>query len=296
MKHVLSALRRGRFLILLLGFFFTLDGIASRFLGPYLVASGRFILNNYEIVRRAHPEEVWDRVFFGNSIVISAYREDESESGYVNLGVDYGVVTDLWDMIRSGLIQVGSELVIGTNDLTLYDHFETNPGYPWHQKPWEPFFYFQRDRLKKLFTETVSQVFTDFTPEYGKYATQERSYYYGSLSQAQLDKKVATSPYMALPLEDFDENFQALEKLASYCKKNQIRLRLLWMPVNPDIVIPASTLAVKARTEAVCQALSVGFEDWSSALEASCFYDVGHLNYEYGAHVFTKEVDPWLQS
>ncbi len=296
MKHLLPTLRRGRFLLMLLASFLALDFSASRILGPYLVSSGRFILNDYEVIRCAHPEEVWDRVFFGNSIVISAYLEDESESGYVNLGIDYGVVTDLWNMIRDGTIQVGSELVIGLNDLTLYDHFETNPGYPWHQKFGEPFLYFQRDRLKTLFTETVSQVLTGFTPEYGKYAAQERSYYYGSLSKAMLEEKVAASPYAALPLEEFDENFRALEHLAGYCKENKIRLRLLWMPVNPDIASPASTLAVKARTEEVCQTLSVGFEDLSGALEASCFYDVGHLNREYGAHVFTREVDSWLQS
>lgn len=293
---MLNALRRWRFPLLLLVFFLALDFAASALLGPWLVSSGRFILNDYEIVRRAHSEEVWDKVFFGNSIVISAYLEDESESGYVNLGVDYGVATDLWDMLRKGEIRIGSELVLGLNDLTLYDKFPTNPAYPWHRKPLEPFLYFYRDRLKVLFTETAAQVFTGFSPEYGKYASQERSYYYGSLSQNKLDEKAASSPYLSLPMEDFEENFAALENIADWCGRNGVRLRLLWMPLNPDFEVPKSTLAVKARTEAFCQRMGLEFKDWSDALDRSCFYDFGHLNHEYGAHVFTKEIDPWLLS
>ncbi len=72
-------------------------------------------------------------MFFGNSVVISAYMEDESSKGYVNLGLDYGVVTDLWEMIEKKHINIGSELVIGLNYLTLYDEFETNPTYIWHK-------------------------------------------------------------------------------------------------------------------------------------------------------------------
>lgn len=293
---MLHALRRWRFLLLLLVFFLGLDIAASVLLGPRLVSSGRFILNDYEIVRRAHPEEVWDKVIFGNSVVISAYLEEESGSGYVNLGVDYGVVTDLWDMIRRKEIQVGSELVLGLNDLALYDEFPTNPAYPWHRKPWEPFLYFYRDRLKLHFTETAAQVFSGFVPEYGKYANQERVYYYGSLSQQKLDEKAAASPYLALPMEDFEENFAALEEIASWCGRNGVRLRLLWMPLNPDFQVPKSTLAVKARAEALCQQRGLEFKDWSNALDRACFYDFGHLNHEYGAHVFTKEIDPWLLS
>lgn len=293
---MLNALRRWRFPLLVLVFFLALDIAASALLGPWLVRSGRFILNDFEIVRRSHPEAVWDKVFFGNSIVISAYLEEESESGYVNLGVDYGVATDLWDMLRKGEIRVGSELVLGLNDLTLYDKFPTNPAYPWHRKPLEPFLYFYRDRLRVLFTETAAQVFTGFSPEYGKYDSQERSYYYGSLSQSKLDEKAASSPYLSLPMEDFEENFAALEKIAAWCGSNGVRLRLLWMPLNPDFEVPKSTLAVKARAEAFCQRTGLEFKDWSDALDRSCFYDFGHLNHEYGAHVFTKEIDPWLLS
>ncbi len=275
--------------------FIVLDMLLDALVTPYILRSGRFILNDYEVVRRDHPEKVWDKVFFGNSIVIAAYMEEESESGYVNLGVDYGVVTDLWDMLRRGIVSVGSELVIGLNDLTLYDDFETNPGYPWHRGALEPYCYFERDRLRTLFTETVSQVLTDFEPEYIAVG-QTRGYYYGSLSTAEIAEKAATSPYTALPMEDFEENFRALENVADYCESNGIRLRLLWMPLNPAYDVPESTALVRERTRSFAQERGVEFNDMSDALPGECFYDIGHLNREYGAYVFTEAIDVWLLS
>ena len=81
----------------------------------FIVNSDYFVKNDFEITQYKHPEKVWDKVFFGNSVVISAYMEDKSSKGYVNLGLDYGVVTDLWEMIEKKHINIGSELVIGLN-------------------------------------------------------------------------------------------------------------------------------------------------------------------------------------
>ena len=55
----------------------------------FIQKSGFFWLNDYEITRRDHPEEVWDRVIFGSSELVSAYREDLTRAGYVNLGMDF---------------------------------------------------------------------------------------------------------------------------------------------------------------------------------------------------------------
>ena len=103
-----------RFVALFMAFFLLLDCVAA-LVGTRYIAAGYVWMDDFEITRRDHPEKVWDRVFFGNSAVISAYREDVSQSGYVNLGLDYGVVTDLWDMLRRGHIDIGSELVVGLN-------------------------------------------------------------------------------------------------------------------------------------------------------------------------------------
>ncbi len=287
---------RVRFLLVLAAAFLLSDWLVSGIAAPYLIKSGRFLLNDYEVVRREHPEQVWDKIFFGNSIVIASYLEQESDSGYINLGVDYGVVTDLWDMIRKGVITPGSDIVIGLNDLTLYDEFETNTVYPWHRRALEPYFYFERDRLKQLFTESVKELLTDFTPAYGAYSQQQRSYYYGAMSHREVEEKERVSPYANLPLEDFDRNFKALGKLAGYCREHGIRLRLLWMPVNPSYDNPESVERVRQRAEDFARSEGLEFKDMSGALGADCFYDVGHLNREYGAYVFTEEVEPWLKS
>ena len=68
------------------------------------------------------------------------------------------------------------------------------------------------------------------------------------------------------------------------------------MPYNPSYEAPQSTVDVREQTRAICEASGVEFHDMSDALEAACFYDFGHLNYEYGSHVFTKEIEPWLAS
>lgn len=285
-----------RFTALLLVLFYALNAGVAHWMRSYVIESGRFVYNDFEVVRRDHPEKVWDKVFFGNSVVISAYREEESQSGYLNLGLDYGVVTDLWDMIRHKDMQIGSELVIGLNDLTMYDDFETNPGYPWHQKWYMPYCYFERDRLNTLIEETVKQYLLGEQPKLDAYSTMERPYYYSSLSQAQLEQKAADSKYIGLPLSDFSENFRALESIFDYCAKKNIRVRVVWMPYNPSYEAPQSTVDVREQTRAICEASGVEFHDMSDALEAACFYDFGHLNYEYGSHVFTKEIEPWLAS
>ena len=276
--------------------FLAIDIVLSATVPPYIISSGRFSLNDYEVTRRDHPEEVWDKVFFGNSVVISAYREDVSESGYINLGLDYGVVTDLWEMVQKGVVTLGSELVLGLNDLTLYDRFETNPSYPWHRKLYEPYSYFARDRLTVLIKETGIQLLTGAEPAYGAYSAQTKIYYYGAMSQAALEEKAAASIYEHLPISEFQENMAALAKLADYCAKHGVRLRCVWMPLNPDIPPSDETLAVRDQAAELCREKQVEFYNMEDALEAECFYDSGHMNYEYGSYRFTEVIDPWLTS
>ena len=92
--------------------------------------SGYFRLNDFEVTQQDHPEEVWDRVIFGSSELVSAYREDLTQADYVNLGMDYGTLRDLVEMLEGGYINVGSELVLALNWGVLYDDMDTNPTYP----------------------------------------------------------------------------------------------------------------------------------------------------------------------
>lgn len=281
-------LKKNGWLLVLLGVFIALDLALSAVFTPYLIHSGKFVLNDFELTRRDHPEQVWDKVFFGNSVVISAYREEVSDNGYVNLGLDYGVVRDLWEMLQKGNIQIGSELVIGLSDLTLYDKFETHPTYPWHQDWYEPYAYFQRDRLRLTVENTL------FRREWEDHSARQKIHYSGSMSSEELAAKIETSRYVNLPIEDFEENFACLSKVSDYCEKNGIRLRCVWMPVNPEVEISAETRAVYDRVAAICEEKNVEFLDLERALDVDCFYDIGHLNYEYGAYRFMEVIAPWL--
>ena len=51
-----------------------------------------------------------------------------------------------------------------------------------------------------------------------------------------------------------------------------------------------------AALTAVSEAAGVTFYDMTDALEPECFYDTGHLDYDYGAVVFTEVLDQWLLS
>ena len=276
--------------------FLTIDMILSSVIPPYIIAGGRFCLNDYEMTRRDHPEEVWDKVFFGGSMVASAYREDVSESGYINLGLDCGVVTDLWEMVQRNVVTLSSELVVGLNEMTLYDRSDTDPGYPWHRKIYEPYSYFARDRLTVLLRETGGRLLAGDERGDGVYSDQVKSFYYGAVPQAALEEMIAASGYGRLPISDFQENMDALAKLADYCAGHGVRLRCVWMPVNPAAVSGDEGNAVRDRAAAVCQMKQVEFYNMENALDAECFYDNVHLNYEFGSYRFTEAVDPWLTS
>jgi len=249
--------------------------------------------NDFEITRREHPEEVWDKVFFGNSAVISAYREDVSESGYVNLGMDYAVVTDLWDILRQGHIEVGSDLVIGLNVFTLLDDFDTNPGYIWHRGLLEPYSYFHRDKLRQGLTEQAAAL---LGRESQTAPLRSKIVYHGSLSDGELQEKMAgyNETYFCRTRDDCQENIDALISIANWCEERGVRLRLIWMPYNPSVERPDLMSQQWGPIADWAAARDIDVLDCSDAFDESCFHDVGHLNYEYGAYVFTREVDQWL--
>lgn len=281
-------LRHWVFLLCLVLFFTMFDaGIAY-----YGEEVWPFSANDYEATRYAHREEVWDRVFFGNSSVISAYRENLSKAGYVNLGLDYGVVTDLWEMLNEGYIDIGSDLVIGLNLFTLYDDFATNPAYIWHRGALEPYVYFHRDKLLRICREFDRLKAPDNGTNFAKIL------YYGAMTDEEITGKVATyeENYFNLPQSDFQENIEALDKIADWCEENGVRLRILWMPFHPDVERPQRMLELQDAVNGWCVARNITVEDYTDKMDKSCFHDVGHLNDEIGAVKFTEVIDPWLLS
>ena len=262
----------------------------------FIVNSDYFVKNDSEITQYKHPEKVWDKVFFGNSVVISAYMEDESSKGYVNLGLDYGVVTDLWEMIEKKHINIGSELVIGLNYLTLYDEFETNPTYIWHKKLYEPYAYFERDRFYPMITDGFDKLLNGESPLPYKYLPQEKHIYHGAMSDKMLEKTMENyqDEFFNLPTEKFSKNVAALEKIINYCNDNNIRVRAVWMPWNTKLEQPELLGEVKAMANEVFDKYNVEVLDMETALSPECFYDTGHLNYDVGSAIFTQKIDEWL--
>lgn len=262
----------------------------------FIKDSDYFVKNDFEITQEHHPEKVWDKVFFGNSVVISSYIEEQSKSGYINLGLDYGVVTDLWEMIEKRHINIGSELVIGLNYLTLYDEFETNPTYIWHKKLYEPYAYFERDRFYPMITDGFGKLIRRENPLPYKYLPQEKHVYHGALSDLALNDAMTKyeEEFFNQPIEKFGKNLSALEKVLEYCKENNIRVRAVWMPWNPKYEKPALLGEVRAEADSIFIKHNIEAYDLEDAFSPECFYDTGHLNYDVGSPYFTNIMDEWL--
>lgn len=262
----------------------------------FIVDSNIFVKNDFEITQQDHPEEVWDKVFFGNSVVISSYMEDKSSSGYINLGLDYGVVTDLWEMIDKGYINLGSELVIGLNYLTLYDEFDTNPTYIWHKKWYQSYAYFERDRFYPLLTGCFERMIKGESIPPMTYAYQKKAVYHGRVSDEALKEKYKEyeNEFFNQPIDKFYDNIDALRKTIEYCNENDIRVRVVWMPWNPMFEIPELVKQVRNETDNVLRKYGVEVLDLENSFGTECFYDTGHLNYDVGSEKFTQEIDKWL--
>lgn len=262
----------------------------------FIVDSNIFVKNDFEITQYNHPETVWDKVFFGNSVVISAYLEDKSSSDYINCGLDYGVVTDLWEMIDEGYIKLGSELVIGLNYLTLYDEFETNPTYIWHKKWYQPYAYFERDRFYPLITGCFERLLNGESVPPMTYTYQNKAVYHGRVADAALTSKFEEyqEEFFNKPIDDYSKNLTALEKTVNYCNENNVRLRVVWMPWNPMFEKPQLVRNVKAAANSVLNKHNVEILDWEDKFGSEYFYDTGHLNYDVGSEKFTNLIDEWL--
>ena len=69
MKKIAVFLKKNAFLLLLLLFFVIGEMVLTHF--DPLKNCDVFWRNDFELTQLRHPEEVWDKVFFGNSVVIS---------------------------------------------------------------------------------------------------------------------------------------------------------------------------------------------------------------------------------
>lgn len=255
-----------------------------------------FNKNDFEKIKLAHPEQVYNKALYGNSVVISAFIEEESQSGYVNMGMDYATIEDLSKILDKNMVQVDTDLVLGVNYLSFLDTFDTNPTYPWHRKVYEPYLYFQRDRLHDFITSGVGRVLKGEKFVTTRYTNLNRYVYHGILPTEELDKKIEQYEklYWNKGIEYYEKNFIALQNVIDYCKEKDIELRCIFLPWNDYISKPVNVVAVEDRAKEILRNNGIEFIDFEGAYTGEYFHDLGHLNYEYGAVEFTKEIDKWL--
>lgn len=260
--------------------------------------SGFFRRNDFEVTQKKHPEAVWDGVIFGSSELISGYREDLSSAGYVNLGMEYGVITDLEVLLEDGYIQVGQELVLALNWGVLCDGLDTDPTYIWKRGALEPYCYFQRNRLSRFLRDNFSALIGSGEPRKRVYLEQEKSYYHGHMSQQELEDRVKSlnERFFSDGTEGFSENLAALSRVFAWCAEHGVQVRAFWMPENPTAPMGEKNDAVKALALAQCRNAGVAVCDMTDAIAAECFHDTGHIEYDDGSAVFTEVLDQWLLS
>lgn len=255
-----------------------------------------FLKNDFEKITAKYSEEDFDKVFYGNSVVISGFIDSQSKSGYTNIGIDYGTVEDLYEILDRGLIDVGSELVIGLNYFTLMDTLDTNPTYPWHKEIYEPYLYFNRNRVNPVIVDGLSNVLKGEEFIQTRHESLERTVYRGVLDEKELGDKIKVQKelYWDQGIEYYDDNLKALEKVIEFAEENDIRLRCIILPWNDVIEKPDTTVLAESSAVEILQAHSVEVLDLSYAMPKEYFHDLGHFNYEYGAVKFTEEIDSWL--
>jgi len=282
------------FLSALVVMFIILDIILS---AAHPVGSSElFPKDNFEITVAIHETTDFEKLFYGSSPLVSAFRQYDSTSGYAELGMVYAKITYLLTMLERGFITVSDDIVLGLSTALFMDELDTDPRYIWHRRPLEPYLYFHRDRLNTFLTNAMDNILDgNFT--INRHTSLVKWLYFGNLSDEELDEMLQahSERFWDLDITSFSENFAALGKLAEFCRNNDIRLRAVWMPTNPNVTDPELYVSVYHEVNRILTANGIEINDMTNAFPPEYFYDYGHLNYELGAVEFTKEIDKWLK-
>ena len=259
-------------------------------------SSKLFWRNDYEIILETYGTSEFKKAFYGNSAVIASYFDDQSSSGFVNIGIDYGKVSDIYEMLEGGFITVSDELVIGLNMFCFLDTLDTNPSYPWHRKPYEPYVYFQRERLYPFLTEGLERFLRGEDFVYKTYEDSQRMLYYNILDDKELAENIERQRdnYWNQGIENFSDNLEDLEKLIALCEDRGIKLRAVWMPWNGKVSIPDIEYKVQDRADKLFHGSNIEVLNMKSSISQELFHDIGHLECRIGSPVFTEMISPWL--
>lgn len=261
-----------------------------------MVSSRRFYKNDFTKTLFHHNWSQSGPVFFGNSSVTGAYIEDKATDHLVEMGLSYGKLTDLEQILKRDLYQVKDELVVGIDVHTMIDALETDPTYQWF-KPWyQPYVYTYRDYFRdsgEEFVKNLAKGSLDYQPRW-----IDKELYPGRQDNAYLQSKWDdyNKRFGAMTLKDFSANLEALSYIIRYASEHQLPLRVVWMPYNKAYPDPPYVAPLKQEVNRQLQAANVPVLDLMHTYDPQYFHDLVHLNRENGAPVFTKEVDAWLNS
>lgn len=255
-----------------------------------------FSKNDFQRTVHANPEQEWSKVIYGNSAVIASYDETISESGYVNLGLNYGKITDLDAMLSQGMVKIEDKLILGLNLFTFMDELPTDPSYGWRRAWYEPYLYFYRDQIAGSIDRYFMSIVKGQSVAINRKKLYSKELYYGTLQQDKLDSKIKEykEKYYVMTLEDFKDNLDALDRVIAYTQKHNIQLDVIWMPWNPKLESPAYLNELKAQVSAKLVRANIQVVDWMNKFQPEQFHDLGHLNVQRGRPLFTKELDQWV--
>ncbi|WP_409343816.1 hypothetical protein [Paenibacillus sp. MBLB4367] len=306
MKRFASFLRRNSFVLVLLLAFAATDLAVAKW--DPLKSSLRFYKNDFTKTLYHHNWADAGPVFFGNSAVTGAYMEDKSKHPLVEMGLSYGSINDLKGILQNKLYRVQGELVIGIDIHTMVDKMPTEPStdstYPWLKKWYQPYLFAYRDYLKDSGEEALRSLYTGtveldrskllaYTPRW-----IDKELYFGRKPDDFLKERwnFYNEKFGAMTMDDFRQNLDALQYVMQYAAREQIPLRVVWMPYNKAYPEFAYMKPLKAEVNKLLEANRVPVFDAMGRYEPQYFHDLVHLNREDGAPLFTKEVDEWLES
>lgn len=297
-------IRKNSFILLLVAGFVLVDFAVARWWDP-MTSSRRFEKDDFTKTLFHHQ---WDRsgpVFYGNSAVTGAYMEDKAQLPLVEMGMSYGKITDLREILQRGLYEPEGQLVIGIDVHTMLDRMQTDPRFPW-SKPWySPYVYYYRDYFQDAGGELLRNAWTAAKQGRIDVSTYEprwidKELYFGQKTSEQLrkDSERYEANYNWMTIEDCADNIKALEWVIGYAKQEGLPLKVVWMPLNPDPAYPrpAYWKPLKERVGVMLQENDIPVLNAESVFPSSDFHDLVHLNRETGAPKFTAEVDRWLLS
>lgn len=297
-------MKKNSFVLLLLIVFVLLDSMAAYVWDP-MTHSRRFEKDDFTKTLFHHQWKRSGPVFFGNSAVTGAYMEDKAQRPLVEMGLAYGKITDLREILRRGLYEPQAQLVIGIDVHTMLDGMQTDPRFPWTRPWYSPYVYHFRDYFQDAGKEWIANAWTGLKQGVVDVRSYEprwidKELYFGKETMEQLykDKARYDANYNWMTLADMEDNLEALDWVIQYAEEKRLELLVIWMPLYPNSPIPHPPYwqPLKERVGATLQANQIPTLDLSDTFKPEAFHDLVHLNREVGAPQFTAEVDRWLRS